>query len=328
MNKPWLVGSLVLSGVCPLASAQSITIEHAPVACATAGKFPKIEARLSPADTVGAARLVFQGRTAEWYSVSMKSEGAAYAGVLPKPNKDLKTFRYYIEATDKSMSTSRTEEFTTDVVESTGACRGRLMAGALSTASVVLQGPAGAAALPAGFAPAGVIAGSSAGAAAGAVGASVGASGGIGATALVLGGVAVAGGAAALVASKGGDEGSSSSSNQNIRLDVNLVTSSTTATGPITTPYIDASACRPATTFGGGPINVRSDGTFDETWSASTPVLHVTGRADANSLQASLSCVGGGGPTGSMTASGSGYSLNGTLSFGPTQGSITVRRVQ
>lgn len=319
MNKHLLFGPLgVLFLSAAWASALGPTIEHRPVECATAGKFPKLEAVLGPAETIGAARVLFQGKTADWYSVSMKPEGGVFVGVLPKPNKDLKSFRYYIEATDSALGTNRTVEYTTAVVESAGACRGKLMAGSLSTASIVLQGPAGAASLPAGFAASGVVAGTSAGASAGTAAASA-AGGGIGATALVVGGVAVAGGAAALVASKSSDEGSSSNSNQTIRLHVSILSSSTTATGQITTPFIDVSACRPSTTFGGGDINLRGDGTFDDTWNPpSEQVLRVTGRADANSLQANLSCVGGGGPTGSLAAGGSGYSLDGTFSFGPS----------
>ncbi len=324
---------LVLASLVLLASptvAQSLNIEHRPVACAAAGKFPRFEAGFSPADSIAAARVVFQGQTADWYSVAMKREGSLFAGVLPQPKKELKSFRYYIEATDKAMGTSRTPEYTAAVVDSASACKGRLMASALSSASVVLQGPAGVVTLPAGFASSGVaVAGGAAGSSAAGAGAAAAAGGGgIGTTALVIGGVAVAGGAVAVGAAASGDNSSGSNSNQNIRLDVSILTSSTTATGQITTPYIDVSACRPGTTFGGGSINVRSDGTFDETWNPNTPALRVTGRADANSLQATLTCSSGGGPTGSMSATGSGYGLNGTFAFGPSQGTITVRRVQ
>ncbi len=317
------------------ALAQTLNIEHRPVGCVAAGKFPRFEAGFAPAGSIAAARVVFQGQTTDWYSVAMKPEGALFAGVLPQPKKDLKSFRYYIEVTDKAMGASRTPEYTAAVVDSAGACQGRLMATALGSASVVLQGPAGVAALPAGFASSGVVAGSAAGSTA-AAGASVaGASGGLGATALVIGGVVVAGGAAAAVATKGGGESSSTSSNsnsnqtQNIHLDVVILTSSGTQ-GSISTPNIDVSVCRPNTTFGGGPINVRSDGSFDETWNLNSPALRVAGRVDANSLQATLTCLSGGGPTGSLSATGSGYSLNGTFSFGSSQfgsqGTISVRR--
>jgi len=188
--------------------AQSLSIEHQPVACAAVDKFPRLEARLSPATSVATARVVFQGQTAEWYSVAMRAEGASYAGVLPKPKKDLKSFRYYIEVTDKAMGTNRTEEFTTSVVDSAGACKGRLMAGALGSASVILQGPAGVVALPAGFASTGVVAaGSAAGSTAGASGAAAAGGGGLstGAVVGIAAGVAAAG-AGVAVAAKGGED--------------------------------------------------------------------------------------------------------------------------
>lgn len=316
------------------AVAQPPSIVHDAVACAVAEKFPRFVANFTPSDSVAVARLVFQGQTSDWYSVAMKQEGSAFAGVLPKPRKDLKSFRYYIEVTDKALGVSRTTEFTTSIVPSSGACKGGVVSATLASASVVLQGPAGLAAIPGGFASTGVVAGSAAGSSAGAAsaGAAAGAGGGIGATALVIGGVAVAGVAAAVVAAKGGDDGSNSNQNQSqsIRLNVDILASSGSL-GSSSTPHIDVSPCRPDTTFGGGPINLRSDGSFDETWNLNQPALRVVGRGDASGLQATLTCVSGGGPTGSISATGSGYSLNGTFSFGSSrfgsQGTISVRRI-
>lgn len=215
MKKARRLTSVVILVAAASAGAQAPRIDHQPVACAAAEKFPRLEARFEPAETVATARVVFQGQTTDWYSVAMKQEGAVFAGVLPKPNKNLKSFRYYIEVTDKALSTNRTSDHTAAVVGSASACKGKVMAGALASASVILQGPAGVVALPAGFASSGVVAGSAAGSgsAAGAAGASGAAGGGgIGATALVLGGVAAAGGAA--VALKQGGEDSAQSGAQ------------------------------------------------------------------------------------------------------------------
>lgn len=204
------VGVLLLSSAPAL--AQSPAIDHQPVACATAEKFPRLEARFSPAETVAAARVVFQGQTADWYSVAMKPEGAAFAGVLPKPKKNLKAFRYYIEVTDKALGTNRTTEYTTTVVDSSSACKGKVMAGALGSASVILQGPAGVAALPAGFASSGVVAGSAAGSTAGASGATAAGGGGLstGAVVGIVGGAAAAAGVAVAVKNGGGEDGGTS----------------------------------------------------------------------------------------------------------------------
>ena len=188
--------------------AQAPGIEHQPVACVAAEKFPRIDARFVPNDGIAAARIVFQSdKTDQWWSVAMKPEGPAYFGVLPKPKKSLKAFRYYVEVTDKALGTSRTPDYMTSVVGSRGECSGKLMASSLGSAAVILQGPAGVATLPLGFASSGVVAAGSASgtAAAGTAGAAGG--GGI-STGLVVAGVGVAAaGAAVAVVSKGGGGG-------------------------------------------------------------------------------------------------------------------------
>ncbi len=193
------------------AFAQPPSIVHQPVACAEAEKFPRLFASFYPPGNVAVARLVFQGQTADWYSVAMKAEGSTFAGVLPKPRKELKSFRYYIEVTDKALGVARTTEYTTSVIPSSGACRGGVVSATVGSASVVLQGPAGLAALPAGFAASGVVAGSAAGTSAGVGGAAgsagglAGASAGGGLSTLAVVGIAAgAGGAAAIGAAAAG----------------------------------------------------------------------------------------------------------------------------
>ena len=210
-----LVGLGVLVLTPRLAGAQTLSIDHQPVGCAVAEKFPRLEARFAPADTVAVARVLFQAENAQqWYAVAMKAEGSAFSGVLPKPKKSLKTFRYYIEVTDKALGTNRTADYTTNVVGGSGECKGKLMAGALGSAAVLLQVPAGAAALPAGFASAGVVAAGSGSAAAATGAAASGGGGGLG-TGAIVGIVAGAGAAAAgvvVAASKGGAEAVSDTS--------------------------------------------------------------------------------------------------------------------
>ncbi len=208
MKKHLVAGVGVLLLVGSSVEAQTLGIEHQPVGCAVAEKFPRLEARFAPAASVATARVLFQGQNPEWYSVAMKPEGAVFVGILPKPKKSLKAFRYYIEVTDQALGTNRTADFTASVVDNSSSCQGKMMAGALASASVVLQGPAGVAALPAGFASSGVVAGSAAGSSAGAsAGAAGAAGGGISTAVLVAGGVAVAGGAAAVAAKSAGAGG-------------------------------------------------------------------------------------------------------------------------
>ena len=313
------------------ANAQAPSIEHSPVACAVAGRFPRMEARFTPAEKVAAARVLFQGENVkEWYAVAMKAEGAAFSGVLPQPKKSLKSFRYYIEVTDKDVGASRTPEYTTAVVDSAGACRG-MVAATLASASVLIQGPAGALVLPAGFASTGVVAAGTAagsGTAVGATGAGTGAGGGIGTTALVVGGVAVAGGVAVGVSKAGGGDSADSGSTG----------PGTSNSGPVGAAYniiflpsppgIDVSVCAGRSlTWGSQAISgLDASGNFNLTWAPNEPnTLRISGQLTATSFQATLACVSGA-QTGSISASGSNYSLTGSFAFGNSRGQVSITK--
>lgn len=182
-------------------------IEHDAVACVVADRFPRFVARF-PGTEVAIARIVFQGSSPDWYSVTMKPEGGSFAGVLPKPLKSLKAVTYYIEVTERTLATNRTRDYVALVVGSPGACSKRAVAGTVPTASILMQNPPGVVALPAGFAPSGVITGSAA-PGAGLAGAGAAGAAGLsaGAVTAIVGGVA---GAAALAkaAGRGGETSS------------------------------------------------------------------------------------------------------------------------
>lgn len=184
---------------------QAASIDHKPVTCVVAEQFPRFQARIDPADDI--ARAVVHFRTdpgRPWYAVAMKpDDNGAFSAVLPKPKKSLKAFQYYIDATDRAFATSRTPEQTTQVAGDRLECQGKMMAGtAGAVASILLEVPAGAAAIPAGFSSAGVVAaaGSTATAAGGGAAASSG-GGGLG-TGAIVGGVAAVAAAGAVVAVK------------------------------------------------------------------------------------------------------------------------------
>jgi hypothetical protein len=184
------------------AAADTLTIEHSAVGCVVAEKHPRFEARFTPGDAVAKAKVFFQPKDAtRWYAVGMKREGPVFHGVLPKPKKSLEAFRYYIEVTDKAASTSRTPDQTATVVGSAAECQDKMVAGALGSATVALEVPAGAPTVPAGFAGGGIAV--AAGAAAGAAAASTG--GGFPTAAVLIGvGAAAAGGA--VIVAKGAEE--------------------------------------------------------------------------------------------------------------------------
>ena len=221
MRRRGFVGLAVVVLAPALVAAQAVDIDHQPVGCAVAERFPRLEARFAPPEGVAAARVVFQPEnTLHWYSVAMKPEGPGFAGVLPQPKKELKAFQYYIEVTDRTLGTSRTANYTTTVATTAAACEGKVLAGSLGSASVLLQAPEGAAAVPIGFASTGVVAAGTAAAAAGVAAGATGAAAGTGAAAAGAGaggggglstgalvGIAAAGAAAAgaaVVVTRGG----------------------------------------------------------------------------------------------------------------------------
>lgn len=198
------------SGTAP--SSSPLEIGHRGVGCVVAGRFPAFDARLEPVDNVAAARVYFRtGGSPHWYWVSMKRDGGAFRGILPKPNKSLKSFDYYIEATDRELATARTQEYSPTVAAGMGACRDEMGTPAVSSASVAVGGPQGAPPVPAGFGAAGVAVATSTGAATAAGGGSgvagATAGGGISKGLIIGGAVAAAGGVtAAVVAAAGGSD--------------------------------------------------------------------------------------------------------------------------
>jgi len=211
VRRSCVLGGLVLLGVAVLgapAVVQATEIDHKAVGCVVAEHFPRLEARLNPADSVGRARIFFRTEGGpSWYAVAMKREGDVFLAALPKPKKSLKQFHYYDEVADKAAATSRTEEYATDVVAAAGGCSKGMMAGVMSAASILLEVPAGAAAIPVGFSSAGVVAAGST-AAAGAGGAAVSSGGGGLSTGVIVGGLGAVAAAGAVVAVKAtGDDG-------------------------------------------------------------------------------------------------------------------------
>jgi hypothetical protein len=201
LQRPAAVLAVVVLS-CPFAAAETVTIEHSAVGCVVAEKHPRFEARFTPGDAVAKAKVLFQPKdAARWYAVAMKREGPVFHGVLPKPKKSLEAFRYYIEVTDKAASTSRTPEQTATVVRTAAECQDKMMAGALGSATVALEVPAGAPTVPAGFAAGGVtvVAGAAAGAAA------VSTGGGFPTAAVLIGAGAAAAGGAVIVAKGAGE---------------------------------------------------------------------------------------------------------------------------
>lgn len=310
-----LVLALAASG---LATGETLSIEHRAVGCAVVDLHPRIEAGIRPADKVASARLYFQSpRSPEWFWVPMKREGGTFKAVLPRPTREIESFRYYLEATDRAMATSRSADAQPRVVTSAAECKGAVNAATVATASVILQGGT---AVPTGFASAGVtMAGSTAGIG-GSVAAAAAGGGGIGATTLIVGGAVALGGAAAVAvkASQSGDEGSCCE-----RPPLYTVTFSPAP------PGLNATPCSPdgkEITYNVQGLEPDGAGNFNNIWSPSTPVLRASGQLTSTTVRATLTCTSGAGPTGSLNATGSNGSYTGTFEFGSSRGQVSIAR--
>lgn len=320
-----LVASLVLmsSVAARHALAEEVRIDHAPIGCAVAERYPVIEARLDPADSVSGATVHFRSGTApQWYTVAMKGDGGAFKALLPKPKKSLDHFQYYIDVTDRAFATSRTPEQTVQIARDPTGCHDRMMAGGVASASIVLGVPAGAPAVPAGFGSAGV---ATAGTAAGAVaGAAAGGGIGIGALAAIVGGGAAVAGVA--VAASGASHSPDSTTPPPSTVPANVVY--LVLFSP--PPGMDVSVCA------GSPISWVSQavnvsggiGPFETTWAPTQPnILHVIGTVTETTFNANINCTSGA-ASGTLTASGSARMFQGSFAFGSQHGSITVTTTQ
>jgi hypothetical protein len=181
------------------------SIDHRPVECIVAEKYPRFEAGFQPPD-VARARVYFKAEGGpHWYYVDMTPEGDRFVGTLPKPKKDTHKINYYVQGLDKTSMEGRTKDYAPDVVTDKSQCSTRMMAGLAGASKVVVGAEPGAPLVPAGFEQAGVV-----GASAAATGAAVAATSGGHTLLFVAGGIAAAGGIA--LAAKGGGAGTPTAS--------------------------------------------------------------------------------------------------------------------
>jgi hypothetical protein len=114
-------------------SAEAPSIEHAPVKCIVAGRYPRLLATVTPAP-VARARAYFRAEgVPSWYYVEMAPDASAdtsFAGVLPKPTRKLvgRRIEYYVEAASRSFESARTNDFDPLVVTRAEECHEQLVA--------------------------------------------------------------------------------------------------------------------------------------------------------------------------------------------------------
>jgi hypothetical protein len=331
--------AMLFASIPSLAAAQHVSIDHAAVSCVVSGRLPELTSAFDPADNVAQARVYFRaGGTPHWYYVPMTRDGGAFKAVLPKPLDTTKSVEYYVEAVDKAAEASRSAEYSAQVVPLPAACGTAMKVASIAAAAKVLVGvPAGTSGLalvPAGFAADGVAAAAAAGVAAtgggssgaGAAAGAAASGGGIGATTLVLGGVAVAGAATAVAVKRGGDSdsGDDGAGMQHVQYSVNFLASTSAPGGP----GMNVSACAGRPVFWSSQSIVADpSGNFDTVWSPSEPnTLRVRGSVTANTFSATLGCASGGSASGSFSANGSGGTYNGTYEFAGATGTVQIFR--
>jgi hypothetical protein len=176
--------------------AASLDIQHKPVSCIVAGLFPRLDACFLPQGELSRARVHFRAEgTPHWYFVDMAAAGECRSVLLPKPLPSTHAIDYYVTALGRGFEETRTSDYTPRVVPREGDCdRNLLVAAGVGTGTVLLGAVAGAAAIPPGFAPEGIVAAPPAPTSAAAHGGGGGGGGGGAGVGVLLGLGAVGGG--------------------------------------------------------------------------------------------------------------------------------------
>jgi hypothetical protein len=318
---PALLAGAAASSASP--QTTKLTIEHAPVACATVDRFTEIEARLSPRDAVAKARVMFRAADSQhWYYVPLSAgKDGRFTAHLPKPLPQLKAFDYYIDALTASFDDSRTPDRRVEVVGRNVTCGTGFLAGSAASvaARLVVTALSGGPALPTGFASSGIVAGAAAGAA------TTTAGGGISGTTLgIVGGVVAAAGVAVATVAAGGEGGDGSCCHTGV-FSISF------------SPQIDLSVCAVpgAPAISGGNFSIPSgvkapQGNFDTVLAANPGLspLRVAGSISPTSFNATLSCASGAPNATTISATGSDYNFSGSFTFSGRGGTWTVRTYQ
>ena len=121
--------------------AQSLTIDHKPVACIVAGRYPRLNACFAPTGEVVKPRVNFRMKTgpASYYT-EMKSDMPCHVGFLPRPKKELigQEIEIWLEGMDRAFNPARTAEYTVKVVGSEAECKDLPVAPWVSNAAVTV----------------------------------------------------------------------------------------------------------------------------------------------------------------------------------------------
>jgi hypothetical protein len=119
----------------------AVGITHEPAACMVVGKFPQLEARVEPSETVKSARVYFHvDGASSWSYTHMTPEGGLFRATLMKPPKGAREVYYYFLATEASGVRSTSQEYLVEVIREPKLCSDpKRIATSVDSASPVIR---------------------------------------------------------------------------------------------------------------------------------------------------------------------------------------------
>jgi tetratricopeptide (TPR) repeat protein len=135
---------------------QPLSIEHTPIACVPSGRYPRIEAALTPSSRIASAKVYFRTEKSGWYAVGLWPTEDGYEAILPRPSS-ARSFTYYLEVTSDAAAVARTSDHVTPVTPRDQPCASTAFTTIAS--GLLVEPPVGrkAALVPAGFSSRGVV---------------------------------------------------------------------------------------------------------------------------------------------------------------------------
>jgi hypothetical protein len=304
MCPDWKAACLALIlGFAPALSAEP-TIVHAGLECIAPGRFAVVLSGIDPELEIQTAKVFFRSELyADFYWVTMKHQGGRFIGILPQASPETPRVIYYLEAVDQTFAGVRSEEFDPVVGDCDEDPALPYLAG--GTPEIVVGATtAGAAALPPGFAAAGIVGTIAATGIASSVGAGVGTgvviAGAAGAAAVVVvaqgqGSTSTIVGAAppsSSVTTSASSSGNSTSSTTSIAPGPTTSASSTTTTILGGTTTVPGGSSSTTTTVSGSSTTTSVGPTTTSTSSSSTTTSSIsTTTTTVSSLNASCFTV-------------------------------------
>lgn len=126
---PVLVVTLMAANSYSGTPATGPSIDLNAPSCLVAGRFPQLEAVVTPSSSTAKARLMFRaGLSTEWLSVDMVPGIGNYLGTMTRPSLTASPVTFFLEVSGPGFGPSRSAEYQAIVVEREEDCAGRKVA--------------------------------------------------------------------------------------------------------------------------------------------------------------------------------------------------------